>query len=250
MTRPIYPLIATSFLLSLVLSPWSYSDDHAATAPATSHAAAHGTLGVAPDQMLSDLKAGNQRFIDDQSQHTHQNSVRRKELIHGQKPGAIVLSCSDSRVPPEVIFDQGLGDIFTIRVAGNILGAATVASIEYAVEHLGTRLIVVMGHESCGAVSAALKTPVGKTAGSPDLDSLISTIQGNLTPDGSGDGATRALASATTDKTLRQPVMRNVDAVVKSLKQRSRIVSHAIEEGKVQVVPAIYGLESGKVDFF
>lgn len=197
--------------------------------------------GPSAAEALIDLKAGNARFAAGEPAHSQQGTARRKELVSGQKPGAIVLSCSDSRVPPELVFDKGLGEVFVIRVAGNILGAAQVASVEYALEHLGSRLIVVMGHESCGAVKAAVTTPVGTSAGSHDLDFLVSDIQHGLDGD---------LAHDASDKKLRKPVMKNVDAVARRLVQRSRIVRKLVEAGEVQVVSAIYSLETGKVDFW
>ncbi len=202
--------------------------------------------GTAPGIVLKELEAGNKRFIENDRKHPNEDPVRRRTLATGQKPEAIVLSCSDSRVPPEVVFDKGLGELFVIRVAGNVLGAATVASIEYALEHLGTRLIVVMGHESCGAVKAALTTPANASAGSPDLDTLISAITPHLS------SADRAIAAggASHDKTIRRPVMDNVNGVAKRLLQRSSIVRTHVESGKVAIVPAIYGLESGLVDFW
>ncbi len=198
--------------------------------------------GVAPKQAYQELLSGNKRFLDGKVSHPKQDEARRRSLASGQQPHTIVLSCSDSRVPPELVFDQGLGELFTVRVAGNVLGAATVASIEYAVEHLGSRLIVVMGHESCGAVKAALGAKKGQTSGSPDLDTLVAAIQPNL------EGVDRSLAAA--DKTIREPVKRNVNGVATQLLRRSLIVRKAVESGKVSIVPAIYGLESGKVDFW
>lgn len=194
------------------------------------------------NEVLDSLRAGNVRFIEGKSTHALGDPARRKELTAGQKPGAIILSCSDSRVPPELVFDKGLGELFTVRVAGNVLGAQTVASMEYAVEHLGAKLILILGHESCGAVKAALTTPMGQSAGSPDLDALISVIKPNIR------SLDRAVASE--DATIRKPVIANVDGVGARLLQRSRIIRKHVEEGKVQLVHGIYSLETGKVDFW
>jgi carbonic anhydrase len=191
---------------------------------------------------LEELKSGNQRFVDGKSQHSLADPARRKELAQTEHPSPVVLSCSDSRVPPEIVFDKGLGELFTVRVAGNALGPATVASIEYAVEHLGSTLIVILGHESCGAVKAAISAPLGQSAGSPDLDSLISSMKPGLRNLG------RELASD--DVTLRRPVMQNVNFVGERLLKRSRIVRNRVAEGKLAVVYGIYGLESGHVDFW
>jgi carbonic anhydrase len=172
--------------------------------------------------------------------------LRRKELLERQYPSAVVLSCSDSRVPPELIFDRGLGEIYTIRVAGNVLGASSVASIEYAVARLGVRLIVILGHESCEIVKAALLSAEGMTSGSPDLDTLISSIHQE-------ERGGRAIASVDTvdnDSMIRKSVVFNINGVADRLLKRSLIVRKYVQEGKVSIVRAIYGLESGKVDFW
>lgn len=201
----------------------------------------HHEEGVSAQTALEELKKGNKRFVEDDVKHINQGEDRRKKLATGQKPHTIVLSCSDSRVAPELLFDQGLGDLFVIRTAGNTVGSDAVASIEYAVEHLGSKLLVVMGHESCGAVKAALTTPVGHTAGSFDLDTLVGKIRPHVQ-------GSRSLASS--DKTLRVPVQDNVSAVTCNLMKRSKILREHFKKGNLTVQPAIYGLESGKVDFW
>ena len=128
---------------------------------------------MSADEGLARLMAGNQRFTQHKEQHPDESLARRKELISEQHPFAVVLGCADSRVPPELLFDQGLRDLFVIRVAGNIVDDAILGSIEYAVEHLGTQLIVVLGHETCGAVSAAVAG--GEAAG--HLQALVTAIQ-------------------------------------------------------------------------
>jgi carbonic anhydrase len=195
-----------------------------------------------PSSTLDDLKSGNQRFVEGKPLHALADQARRKDLVTGQHPRAVVLSCSDSRVPPELIFDKGLGELLSVRVAGNVLGAETVASIEDAVEHLGADTVVILGHESCSAVQAALTTPLGRSAGSPDLDALISRIKPNIR------GLGRELASQ--DATFRKPAMQNVDAVGERLLKRSRIIRKRVQEGKLSVVYGIYGLETGRVDFW
>jgi len=119
---------------------------------------------MSPAQALTRLMAGNQRFQNDKGGHPDLDSKRRRDLVGGQSPFAVILSCSDSRVPPELIFDQGLGDLFVVRLAGNTVTRAGLESIDYAVSHLGTNLIMVLGHESCGAVKAALSECVSKPA--------------------------------------------------------------------------------------
>ncbi|HQH28707.1 MAG TPA: carbonic anhydrase [Oligoflexia bacterium] len=189
---------------------------------------------------LSALIEGNRRYIESkQTVPPRDFSKRRSELAAGQKPNAIILSCSDSRVPPELIFDQGLGDIFVIRTAGHVPDSAGTASIEYAVEHLGVRLLVVLGHESCGAVTAALTAEEGKSAGSADLDALVAAIRPNLTG-----------FSAGADKTIREPVRAHVAGVVNKLLDRSKILRKAVEHKELIVVDAIYNISSGKIEFW
>lgn len=221
---------------------------HSVTESLTSHPmetpTGHATeAAMTPVSALSNLTRGNERFVSGVTNGEHRDGARRRALASGQNPSTIILSCSDSRVPPELIFDQGLGDLFTIRVAGNVLGSAQVASIEYAIEHLGAKLVVVLGHESCGAVKAALASKPKVSSGSTDLDWLVGEIKPNLRG--------RAVASiGDNDLNIRQPVMANVDAVTEQLTVRSHIISHAMGEGKLKVVRGIYSLESGKVDFW
>src|SRR5437899_1684360 len=118
---------------------------------------------VAPAEAISKLKEGNGRYTSGNVQHPGQTAERRTELANTQHPFAAIVSCSDSRVPPEIVFDQGLGDLFVVRVAGNVIDDHALGSIEYAVDHLGVRLIVVLGHQSCGAVKAAKETIAAKT---------------------------------------------------------------------------------------
>src|SRR5438445_11551706 len=119
-------------------------------------AAAAGAPTISPGEALARLVAGNERFQNDKTGHPPLYSKRREELVGGQSPFAVILSCSDSRVPPELIFDQGLGDLFVVRIAGNTVTRAGLESIDYAVGHLGTNLIMVLGHDSCGAVKGAM----------------------------------------------------------------------------------------------
>jgi carbonic anhydrase len=190
---------------------------------------------------LTELKNGNTRFMTGKAIHPDQSPQARQKLTEAQSPSAIVLSCSDSRVPPELIFDEGLGKLFTVRVAGNIIDAATVASIEYAVSHFNASLIVVLGHDSCGAVKAALETPSGTSAGSKDLDTLVTSVRANL-------GGKYTLSAL--DKTLHPAVVANVKAVTRDLMSRSKIIRSQVEAGKLAIVPAVYALSSGEVEFF
>ncbi|MBS1961664.1 MAG: carbonic anhydrase [Bdellovibrionales bacterium] len=200
-----------------------------------------------PDDVYLNLVRGNERFVTGMVKGEHRDEARRRSLAGGQQPLAVVLSCSDSRVPPELIFDQGLGDLVTIRVAGNVLGSAQVASIEYAVHDLGAKLIVVMGHESCDAVKAAIEAKPGKTkfgaGGSPDRDWLVGAIRPVL--------KSRGLASVSTDDPkLRKPVMANIDSVTENLVVRSKTIGDALTKGNLKVVRGIYSMDTGRVDFW
>jgi carbonic anhydrase len=195
---------------------------------------------------LAELKMGNHRFITGLAAHPQQDSKTRKELAKGQKPHSIIFSCSDSRVGPEIVFDQGLGQVFSVRTAGQSVASPELASIEYAVEHLGSRLIVVMGHTSCGAVKAALTVPAGQSAGSPHLDALVSGISRKINT----QVAERAIASAVKDDpTFRVPVEANAHAVAAELKERSKIIRDYVSKHGLTIVEAVYDLDSGKVDF-
>lgn len=195
--------------------------------------------GKSPRDSLDMLKQGNQRFVDNKMSAPRRDDKTRTELAASQHPFAIVVSCSDSRVPPEVLFDQGLGDLFVVRTAGHVLDPGPIASIEYALEHLGARLIVVMGHESCGAVKAALTTPVGKSAGSPDLDRLVAKIKPYLS----------SFKPLSTDKLMRGPVKANTAGVARELMKKSAIVREKLKHQEISLVTAIYGLASGQVEF-
>lgn len=183
------------------------------------------------DQVIERLKKGNERFISDNLSADLQNEDRRLELTGGQSPWAIVLSCADSRVVPELAFDTGLGELFVLRVAGNIANTDTIASIEYAVAHLGTEVIVVLGHENCGAVGAAL---VGGDNGY-NLNHLLAQIEPAKAQAGSGD--------------VNVVVKKNAELSAKDLYERSDILKGAVDKDKLKIVSAFYNLGNGKVDF-
>jgi len=182
-------------------------------------------------EILDRLKEGNKRYINDELNGDRQDGERRDELTRGQVPWAIILSCADSRVVPELVFDTGIGELFVLRVAGNIANTDTIASIEYAVAHLGTGIIVVMGHESCGAVGAALQ---GGDNGY-NLNHLLSQIE-------------PAKACADSDD-INAVVRKNAELAAGDLYDRSAIISGAVDQEKVQIHSAFYSLKSGKVDF-
>ncbi|MEM7371118.1 MAG: carbonic anhydrase [Bacteroidota bacterium] len=182
-------------------------------------------------EILTRLKEGNERFVADKLDGKLQDTVRRHNLTGGQQPFAIVLSCADSRVVPELAFDVGLGEIFTVRVAGNVANTSSIASIEYAVAHLHTKVIVVLGHESCGAVTAAVN---GGDNGY-NLNHLLS----HITP-----AVTQASGAPVNDV-----VKTNAKLTVGDLQSRSSIIADAVTAGNLSVIPAYYHLDSGAIDF-
>ena len=195
---------------------------------------------------LERLRTGNRRFTsDNRNGDTLTNQRRRDEVAAGQEPFAIVLGCSDSRVPAEIVFDQGLGDLFVIRVAGNIVAPSQVGSVEFAAGRFGTRLVVVLGHSQCGAVLATLEElqqPTGDQ--SRNLRSIVDrvrpSVEALLATDIRHDPA--AL--------VREAVRANIRASADQLRHGSEILERAIENEGLLVVGAEYSLETGVVDFF
>jgi carbonic anhydrase len=196
--------------------------------PAADHA------GVSADEALARLVLGNRHYVTGGPRHPDLDSARRTELAGGQAPFAIILSCSDSRVAPEVVFDQGLGDLFVVRVAGNVANAIGIASLEYAAEHLGTRLIVVLGHERCGAVTAAVQG--GKLPG--HLPALMAALQPAVAAgrDPHGDPVEGAMRA-------------NVELTAASLRTCGPILSELVEQGHLKIVGARYDLDTGLVEW-
>jgi len=197
-------------------------------------------------EALKDLKEGNTRFVHDvNGNDIETNAAQRNALVEKQEPKAIILGCADARVPAEIVFDQNLGDLFVVRVAGNIVRPTQIGSIEYAVSHLGTRLIVVLGHSNCGAVAATVDSVVSSSpAPSPGLDSLISEI----TP------AVKIIMDNNegieTSDLIAKSVRENVSHSVKNLESKSEILKEFIQNESLLVVGAEYALETGAVDFF
>lgn len=194
---------------------------------------------VAADKSLTMLKNGNARYTKGNLRRDGAGKSDREKLVSGQKPHAIVLSCSDSRVPPEVVFDQKLGEIFVVRTAGQSLDSSAIASIEYAVMHLGSNLIIVMGHESCGAVKAALETLKGGDAGSPALNKLVADLHPHLK---------RFSELSQTDGVVVES-WANVEGVANDLIARSEIVRRLNESGEVTIQKGLYHLGSGQVEW-
>jgi carbonic anhydrase len=196
--------------------------------------AADQVPGIDPDTALARLKAGNARFVSGELSHPNQSPARRTKLAEGQRPFAIILGCSDSRTAPEVVFDQGLGDLFVVRTAGNVVDDIALGSIEYAAEHLGASLIVVLGHENCGAVKATLDG--GKLSG--HLPAIAKAIR----------PAVKASANHQGDA-LDNAVLENARLEAQRVARSKPILRKLVDEGKVRVVAARYDLDTGRVVF-
>ncbi len=189
-------------------------------------------------ESLAKLKSGNAQFVASPESALPIDAARRAELAQGQKPYATVLTCADSRVPPEVIFHTSLGDLFVVRSAGHVADRAVLGSVEYASGHLDVPLVVVMGHEQCGAVRAAIETPAGKSLG-PNLDYLIKAIKPAVTSTASASEATR----------LKAAILRNVEETVNALVVDSAILRELVNANKVALVGGYYELATGRVHF-
>jgi len=191
--------------------------------------------GVAPAEAISKLEEGNGRYTSGNLQHPGQTAERRTELANTQHPFATIVSCSDSRVPPEIVFDQGLGDLFIVRVAGNVINDEGLGSIEYSVDHLGTRLILVLGHQSCGAVKAARETIAAKGKAPGHIESLVMAI--------------KPAVEATAKDDLDTTVKANVKNVVQALRSSTPILKAKVDSGEIQVIGGYYSLDTGAVTF-
>lgn len=213
-------------------------------------ASSHGAPAVTPDEALQKLMDGNQRYVENQMTGTKLCDLgTRTSLAKSQKPYAIILSCSDSRVPPEIIFDKGLGEIFVVRVAGNIPDPVVLGSVEYAAEHLGSPLIMVLGHERCGAVTATVDSK-GKSTGSPNIDAIVKTIAPNVkTAVKDCDVCKDDKKCADTKKSdfVECVISTNAKTVAANLTKKSKILSHMLHEKKIRIVAAKYDLDDGKV---
>jgi len=217
---------------------------------------------VSPAEAISRLKEGNGRFTAGNAQHPHESADERKhmatnsyanagmiflgmtaeqaakrrgELTKSQHPFAAIVSCSDSRVPPEIVFDEGLGDLFVVRVAGNVMNDENLGSVEYAVDHLAVRLIVVLGHQRCGAVKAAKDTIAAKTEAPAHIQSLVNAI--------------RPAVEATVKGDLEATVEANVKNVVQALRSSTPILKPKVDSGEVRVIGGYYSLDTGSVTF-
>jgi len=195
---------------------------------------------------LERLREGNRCFVS--GEVDHESAVNRQHqsgVATGQHPFAIILACSDSRVPPELIFNQGIGDLFVIRVAGNIVGPSQIGSIEYAVEQFGTRLVVVLGHSNCGAIIATLQElRLKEFCRSPNLRTIVDRIRPALEPILADDN------DIDDEAVINKCVRANVRASLEQLQHDPSILEPLIASGDLQVVGAQYSIETGNIEFF
>ena len=196
-------------------------------------------LAISSEEALKRLMEGNRRFVELKSKHPHQTLDWRAELEAGQHPFAVILGCADSRVPPELLFDQGLGDLFVVRVAGNIVDTDVRGSVEYAVDHLETPLVLVLGHTRCGAVTAALDQATDSPTEPEEIVSLLYRIEPAL----------KGL-SEIKDREARvnEAVKRNVQLAVQRLAQTPDLI-RSQKSGKLKIMGGVYDMHTGKIEF-
>jgi carbonic anhydrase len=201
---------------------------------------------ISATEALGRLRDGNSRYVAGNLSHgdlTH--SARRTELVDGQSPFAIILGCSDSRAPVELVFDQGLGDLFVIRVAGNIVAPSQIGSIEFAAAEFGVQLVIVLGHSHCGAIEATIDAVGDKEhTYSPNLDFIVNKVRPSVEPLLSGESLLER------SELLKKATELNVSASVQQLRHGSDILESLIARGELSIVGAKYSLDTGVVDFF
>jgi len=195
-------------------------------------------------EALARLREGNRRFVADQATAPESHHARRLELVDGQAPFAIILGCSDSRVPAELVFDQGFGDLFVIRVAGNVVAPSQVGSVEFAAARFGTRLVVVMGHSQCGAVMAAVEDVLGRaTSQSRNLRSIVDRVRPSV------ESALAGRRDGDAAVWLQEAMRANIRVSVDHLRHGSELLEQLIASDGLQVVGAEYSIETGVVSF-
>ncbi len=200
---------------------------------------------ITADAALLRLKEGNQRYRSGVSQHLEADAIVRSHMIGDQTPFAIVLGCSDSRVPAEIVFGQGVGDLFVIRVAGNIVAPSQIGSIEFAAEKFGTRLVVVLGHSKCGAIEATLEQlEQPSESRSPNLFSIVDRIRPAV------ETLLKNNRSMTSAELIQKAVRANIEASVNKLRHGSEILEELVQKEGLKIIGAEYCLESGEVEFF
>ena len=204
--------------------------------------ASGGGVGVSADEALQRLMDGNKRYVEGQMGACRESDTAKREgLAKGQKPYAIILSCSDSRVPPEIVFDKSMGELFVVRVAGNIPDPVILGSIEYAAEHIGSPLIMVLGHERCGAVTATVDSK-GKAHG--NIGAIVKTIAP------AAQKAMKATKGKPKAEVVEAATDANVQLVAANLTKNSPVIAKLAKEGKIKIVTAKYDLDDGKVTLF
>jgi len=201
---------------------------------------------ISASEALERLREGNRRFVSDvRGSAALVTQTRRSELAEGQEPFAIILGCSDSRVPAEIVFDQGLGDLFVIRVAGNIVASSQIGSVEFAAERFGTPLVVVLGHSRCGAVLATLEELMRpREKQSRNLRSIVDRIRPSV------EGLLATELRHDSEALVQHAVRANIRASANQLRHGSEVLEELIQKARVLVVGAEYSLETGCVDFF
>jgi len=209
--------------------------------------------GLSPDEALQKLMDGNRHFVENKlTNAAMSDAATRTSLAKSQKPYAIVLTCSDSRVPPEIVFDKGLGEIFVVRVAGNIPDPVVIGSIEYAAEHLGSTLIMVLGHQRCGAVTATVDSR-GKSTGSANIDAIVKVIKPSVklaAKDCDACKGDKKCAETKKNEFVECVIDANAKTVAADLAKKSMILKHLVEEKKIKIVAAKYDLDDGIVTLF
>lgn len=200
---------------------------------------------IPAQEALERLKEGNRRYVANvRSSDEFVSHTRRVELTTGQQPFAIILGCSDSRVPAEIVFDQGLGDLFVIRVAGNIVAPSQVGSVEFAAALFDTKLVVVMGHTQCGAISATLNELEQPQLRSPNLRSIVDRVRPSIA------GLLATNLRGDREALMREAVRANIRASVSHLQHGSQLLEELTEKNGLVIVGAEYSLETGVVEFF
>jgi carbonic anhydrase len=200
---------------------------------------------ISAEEAIKRLREGNRRFVDGETENdSSANHFQRPNMAGGQNPFAIVLACSDSRVPTELIFDQGIGDLFVIRVAGNVVAPSQIGSIEYAATQFDTRVVVVLGHSNCGAIIATLKELAKKEDHrSPNLRAIVDRIRPGVEP---------ILAEHKDDESelvIAEAVRANIGRSVEQLKHGSLIIENMIDRGILEIIGAEYSIETGIIEF-
>ncbi len=199
---------------------------------------------ISAEEALQRLVSGNQRFVSNtRAVDPASSQTRRNELVSGQHPFAVILGCADSRVPAEMVFDQDFGDLFVVRVAGNIVQPALLGSIEFAVQSFGTPLIVVLGHTQCGAVKATLDViETSSKPDSPNLEAIVESIKPAVMP------LTKTLKDDK-EALLAQAIRANIFSSADHLQRNSKVLEQLVQSNMIKIVCAEYSLDTGRVDF-